>query len=425
MALKKPAEVTTNDLIAALEAGESVDLPDGTYHISETVTPASGACLRGQGRNTRIFAYGDIDLFSLVNVDNVVFENLYIDHQVTTAAGTSISITGGCSNIRIEGVHFVNPSVAVDSLGTALAFNDSITIRDCLATNNADDEGEDYATLSESAYKFEYTTNHQISNFVQSGFRLESYITDHSTAEAANVVVDATHSAVFAAASSQFAAIAAASAAELATIADLSIELNVTFTTLPSSGNRMALVTKWLETGDERSYRLYLLNTDAVYTLHLQVSGDGIAEHGQHTVWTTPVIGTRYHIAATFDASGATIADQFRIYIDGVAQVLVTDNDDEATEINDSAADFAIAASEGSGTEADFLDGQLFEVRVWNTVRTATEVAEYRNRRVLNDATGLQGYWYRTDAHTDLSAEGNDLTASGSPTFVTVVPYSN
>ncbi|ANZ13604.1 LamG domain-containing protein [Streptomyces noursei] len=46
-----------------------------------------------------------------------------------------------------------------------------------------------------------------------------------------------------------------------------------------------------------------------------------------------------------------------------------------------------------AGWVPDYADVEMDEVRLWTTARTATEVREYKNRRITGNEPGLAGYW--------------------------------
>ena len=127
-----------------------------------------------------------------------------------------------------------------------------------------------------------------------------------------------------------------------------------------------------------------------------------------------------HHIAATADVS----AKDVKFYLDGVlastACYLST-----ATSIDDSGAAFIVGA-DGTGTTRNCDDSgtvtiSIDEVRVWNDIRTITEIQDNKDKQIDAEAS-LAGNWRFNDGSgnaTDNSSNGNTLTNNNS------TPYSN
>lgn len=131
--------------------------------------------------------------------------------------------------------------------------------------------------------------------------------------------------------------------------------------------------------------------------------------------------GVWHHIAWTY--TGSSLASGFTMYKDGTSQSLTTVYDNlTATTVN------AIALRIGarSATAVLFYTGDLDEVRVWNTTRTAAEIQSNRWKRIAGNETGLVGYWrlddfgggngnVATSAVSFLSTGGTNGTVEGNP----------
>lgn len=154
--------------------------------------------------------------------------------------------------------------------------------------------------------------------------------------------------------------------------------------------------------------------------LRLSVSDDGDATETQSWVITEEIsTGTWNRWAVTWDASAST----YKFYKDGS---LLGTKTGTMTAIHDNAGIFHIGAEENSGgSKANFFDGLMDDVRVWNDVRTVTELSNH-NQKVLLGTEPNQVAYYKLDGdYTDSQTDGNnDLTASGSPVFSTDVPFS-
>lgn len=96
------------------------------------------------------------------------------------------------------------------------------------------------------------------------------------------------------------------------------------------------------------------------------------------------------------------------------------------TGIHDNASAFQLACYENSGGSlTGFYNGQMDDARVWNTLRTDSEIATYSNRVLSGVETGLVAYYEFEGGVTDSQTSGNnDLTANNTPTYSTDVPFS-
>ena len=85
-----------------------------------------------------------------------------------------------------------------------------------------------------------------------------------------------------------------------------------------------------------------------------------------------------------------------------------------------------MAANKNSGgSAANFYDGKMDDARFWGDIRTATEILGNMNDHVTATADNLKAYYKFENGVTDSQTSGNNnLTASGSPTYSTDVPFS-
>ena len=74
-------------------------------------------------------------------------------------------------------------------------------------------------------------------------------------------------------------------------------------------------------------------------------------------------------------------------------------------------------ATDNSGTPAQFFNGAIAEIRVWDDARTATEIANAYDKQLNGDEQGLAGYWTFEEGAgsiaNDQSGNGNDATIIG------------
>jgi len=139
--------------------------------------------------------------------------------------------------------------------------------------------------------------------------------------------------------------------------------------------------------------------------------GGGGAGHGAS--------GTYRHFAVTWDASASTAI----LYVDAVAIGTATG---ALTAIYDGTALLALAADYNSGgTTRSFFDGLMDEVRVWNDIRTATEISSNKSVEIATNSANLQAYYQLDNSASDSTANANNLTLRNSPTYSTTVPFSH
>lgn len=96
------------------------------------------------------------------------------------------------------------------------------------------------------------------------------------------------------------------------------------------------------------------------------------------------------------------------------------------TSIHDNASIFALATFVSSGsTNTDFYDGLMDDVRVWNDVRTPSEISNYSRTVLTGNESNLVAYYKCDSTVTDSQASGlNNLTANNAPVYSTDIPFS-
>lgn len=182
------------------------------------------------------------------------------------------------------------------------------------------------------------------------------------------------HVAVLVAAQSDY--FSAADSVSLSITGDMTIECWANFTSEPGSGLRVYFVSKRGPTVDaNRSYRFAYFNDSGTNKLELRVN-DGSGGTSVFVDWDAST-STWYHLAVAYDASAGT-AD---FYVNGSQQG--TQQSGLKTSINDSGTELQIGAQEAN----NFFDGLIDEVRLWNDIRTSSEIDD--NKAV--ELTGAEG----------------------------------
>ena len=115
-----------------------------------------------------------------------------------------------------------------------------------------------------------------------------------------------------------------------------------------------------------------------------------------------------YHVAVVQDVD----ASELRIYINGQLDSRSTLRGSE----QQSAADVFVGAREdnGTGEPIGFFDGEIFDLRMWDVVRTKEQIEFARWRPLSGTEFGLVGYWPMNDGSGSLLSEksGKNLPAS-------------
>ena len=110
--------------------------------------------------------------------------------------------------------------------------------------------------------------------------------------------------------------------------------------------------------------------------------------------------GSWYHVAATYDGNYQ------KIYINGT---LVKTSSDLDTVLPSGTSNYYI----GLSTEA-YFSGRIDEVRIWNDVRTAAEIADNKDDELVGNESGLVAYYKMSDGTgttlTDNSSNSNNGT---------------
>ncbi|MCP3993531.1 MAG: peptidoglycan DD-metalloendopeptidase family protein [bacterium] len=200
---------------------------------------------------------------------------------------------------------------------------------------------------------------------------------------------------------------------------DITIEAWVKVDTLPGVGKaQYDIVTKWAGTPD-RSYKLtYWYDNGTLKILFKIFSSTGMQE--SYKKGYALVVGTWYHVAVSWDAS-ASLATFYVTEGAGPAILLGTKTGVQ-TSITDSGANFVIGGRHNG--KGDFFDGLVDEVRVWNLVRTASELTASKDAELGGAESGLAGYWQLDGDYQDRTLNGNHLSAQNSPVSLNDVPFN-
>lgn len=113
------------------------------------------------------------------------------------------------------------------------------------------------------------------------------------------------------------------------------------------------------------------------------------------------------HIAANYDLSGTTA----NIYLNGVLIPSLKTVTGTCTALVQGTTALVVGAQKSAGTST--FDGKIADVRVWSTIRTATQVRDNMNQQLVGNESNLVAYFKLDGALTDSTSNANDLTGSG------------
>jgi uncharacterized protein YjbI with pentapeptide repeats len=103
--------------------------------------------------------------------------------------------------------------------------------------------------------------------------------------------------------------------------------------------------------------------------------------------------GNWHHVAATYTSSTGTVS----LYVDGVFVNSATNANIGATSATHSPTIPIFIGSDAGQTITSSTDrnfqGSISDVRIWNVVRSATDISNNYRRRLIGNETGLVGYW--------------------------------
>ncbi|MFY0601716.1 MAG: DUF1573 domain-containing protein, partial [Cyclobacteriaceae bacterium] len=129
-----------------------------------------------------------------------------------------------------------------------------------------------------------------------------------------------------------------------------------------------------------------------------------------------------YHLAFTYDGTGSNAG--IDLYVDGVLLTTTTTGASGSyVSMENTASNVEIGTVDTGGNFN--IDGQIDEVRIWNTERTSTQIAENYQHVISSSSSGLVGYYrlnegFGTTAN-DLTTPANNGSLIGSPVWSTTV----
>ncbi len=163
-------------------------------------------------------------------------------------------------------------------------------------------------------------------------------------------------------------------------------------TTLPGSGQEATLISQWNSNSlTSSSFRLYM-GQDGALSISL---GDGTTTDTE-ALGVSLIAGEWAHLAITYDGAGAG-AGTLIVYKNGSRSASLS-NVLAGAAIRSPNTRFAVGANYDGTTYINIYDGLVADVRVWDAVRTATNITTWYNHRLplaasATDNTGLVVNW--------------------------------
>lgn len=158
------------------------------------------------------------------------------------------------------------------------------------------------------------------------------------------------------------------------------------------------------------------LLTNTTYRLRLSISSTGSNSDIMFKDFT-PIVGTWQDVGVSW-VSSTKVAT---FYLNAVSLGTYTGS---LGSIHDNASRFAVGCNyNGAGAAANFYDGLIDEVRVFNTARSDTDFILGVNTEISATTAGLVAYYKFNGVYTDATANANNLAATGAPVFSSDVPF--
>jgi hypothetical protein len=210
---------------------------------------------------------------------------------------------------------------------------------------------------------------------------------------------------------------------ELGTGLDANFGRTSTFTTeawIKTTSDFKNIMGTTVESGSFPGYGVEIIN-NVIRILFMNTNTtNGIALHGS----TTVTDGVWHHIAVTYD--GTSNASGFKIYVDGKLETITVDQNN-LTSSTSTGGQFRLGNR--IGTPSYWYNGSMDEVRIWNAVRTQTDIRDNMYNMLTGAESNLVSY-YKFDATsgttvTDVKAANNGTTFNGptwTESYAMVVP---
>ena len=201
---------------------------------------------------------------------------------------------------------------------------------------------------------------------------------------------------------------------------DITIEVWIKLEQLPSVASlNFGLCQKGDDYPNHRGYQFSILDNDKLGFVFEDASHNRSQSYSTGVIVDSDDVGKWVHIAMSYDMS----ENKAVMYKNGSA-VGVSDTETNASAIEDTAFPLVIGANYYNSAPYKYFDGLIDEFRIWDDIRTPTEIVNNYKKELVGNEANLQGYW-KFENNGNGSANSNDLTNNGVATFAEDVPFSN
>lgn len=225
-----------------------------------------------------------------------------------------------------------------------------------------------------------------------------------------------TQSMDFEKSSNQYISITDGSQSGLDVTGDITIEAWVKIESLDNTGG-VPIINKGdglLDSGYALSLENYGTNDYRIWGQFCQNSNCSTASQKTGTTNLYNYIGQWVHLAITWQAG---TSNEVQLYVNGVEDGDGSVNQKNASAIRNTAKSFYVGASQYNNAINKYFDGMIDEVRVWNDVRTPTEIADNMMVSLSGGESNLVSYWNLNATSSDKTSNANTLTLVNSPSY--------
>jgi len=178
----------------------------------------------------------------------------------------------------------------------------------------------------------------------------------------------------------------------------------------PEGGGLRVLTSRQGANYEDRNWWLTLLSDGRIW---FKPSGITTSDSYEDDKW--------HHVAAVLDPENTGKA---RLYVDGQLEV---EGDADTPDTPDAPMIIGAEADNYGSELKRHFSGGIAEVRLWNDVRSGTEIREHMEKKLAGDEAGLVGYWplKPSDPGGDDSGNGHDGTVEGDPQETLLLPFES
>jgi len=198
----------------------------------------------------------------------------------------------------------------------------------------------------------------------------------------------------------------------------MTFELWLNPQTLPTGGGRIYIANRDPDDNANRVWALSLIEISGRYRMQIYNSSDGTNTNTSNQNVSSLIdleTGEWYHLA--WVVNSATV--NFYLNGEGVGS---------ASSLNSSmytGGTSQLTVGSYDTGQSNFVDGYIDDIRLWNDVRTAQEIADNFEKELSGTESNLVGYWKLNNNYDDSTATNNDMSGVNTPTFSTEVPFAD